>query len=105
MSSEVDERKAQARSLFNRLAPDYDVAGPGCFAYFGEQLVQAVGIDSGQQVLDVACGRGAVLLPAAQRTGPSGRAVGIDLSDEMVSATLVEARGRGLAVEASLMDA
>jgi ubiquinone/menaquinone biosynthesis C-methylase UbiE len=101
----VEERKAQARSLFNWLAPDYDVAGPGCFAYFGEQLVQAVGIGPGQQVLDVACGRGAVLLPAAQRTGPSGRAVGIDLSDQMVSATLAEARGRGLAVEASLMDA
>lgn len=36
-------------------------------------------------MLDVGCGRGATLLPAAERVGPEGRVLGIDLSSEMVS--------------------
>ena len=35
-------------------------------------------------MLDVGCGRGATLLPASVAVGPTGRVVGIDLSEEMV---------------------
>jgi SAM-dependent methyltransferase len=35
-------------------------------------------------VLDVACGHGAALIPAAQRVGPRGQIIGIDLSGGMV---------------------
>jgi ubiquinone/menaquinone biosynthesis C-methylase UbiE len=35
-------------------------------------------------VLDVATGNGAVLLAAAQRVGPSGQVIGVDLSNEML---------------------
>ncbi len=41
-------------------------------------------IDSGESVLDVGCGAGVDTLVAAAKTGPGGRAVGIDLVPEML---------------------
>lgn len=82
MSTDTHGRKTQVRAIFDRLAPDYDTAGPACFAYFGRRLVEATGIASGQRVLDVACGPGAVLWPAAELVMPAGEVVGIDLSEE-----------------------
>jgi SAM-dependent methyltransferase len=52
--------------------------------HFGKRLVDLAGVHAGDAVLDVGCGRGAVLLPAAEQVGPSGRAVGVDLSPELV---------------------
>ena len=71
MTDGPETRKAQMAANFSRLAPDYDAAG--CFAYFGQHLVEIVGIEPGQRVLDVASGRGAVLFPAAERIGADSR--------------------------------
>ncbi|MBO0802236.1 MAG: class I SAM-dependent methyltransferase [Nocardiopsaceae bacterium] len=43
-----------------------------------EKLLEQLGLDGGEQVLDLGCGRGAVLLAAARRL-PDGMAHGIDL--------------------------
>jgi ubiquinone/menaquinone biosynthesis C-methylase UbiE len=40
----------------------------------------------GQQVLDIACGTGLVSFEAARAVGPTGRVLGIDLSERMVAA-------------------
>lgn len=103
MANPVD-RKAQTRAQFNALAADYD-AGPGCFAHFGRRLVAAAGVGAGQHVLDVATGRGAVLLPAAEAIGRTGRIVGIDLADEMARATSAEAAQRNLNAQVDVGDA
>jgi ubiquinone/menaquinone biosynthesis C-methylase UbiE len=105
MTDETEQRKAQTRATFNRLAADYDAAGVGCFAYFGRQLVQDVGVKRGQSVLDVATGRGAILLPAAELVGPEGRVVGIDLAEAMVEASRLEIAARGVAADVRVMDA
>lgn len=39
----------------------------------------------GERLLDVACGTGAVTLPAAQRIGPTGRVIGLDPSPEALT--------------------
>jgi ubiquinone/menaquinone biosynthesis C-methylase UbiE len=88
---------------FSRLAPDYDFAG--CFVHFGRRLVETVGVEAGQRVLDVASGRGAVLFPAAERVGPGGHVEGIDLAEGMVAATNADAERRGVAARVRLMDA
>jgi O-methyltransferase / aklanonic acid methyltransferase len=105
MSIDANARKAQVRAMFDRLAPEYDAVGPACFTYFGQRLVEEAAVGHGQRVLDVACGRGAVLFPAAQRVGAAGEVIGIDLAEEMVRATNIEARRRGLSVSARVMDA
>jgi O-methyltransferase/aklanonic acid methyltransferase len=98
-----EARKAQVAQQFSRAAPLYDSAG--CFVHFGRRLVETVGVEPGQRVLDVASGRGAVLFPAAERVGPSGHAEGIDLAEGMVAAVNADAERRGLAARVRLMDA
>jgi hypothetical protein len=84
VSESAETQKSRTQAVFNSLAPDYDVHGPGNFAHFGRRLVEVVGVEPGHQVLDVATGRGAVLFPAAQHAGSTGRVVGIDLADTML---------------------
>jgi ubiquinone/menaquinone biosynthesis C-methylase UbiE len=47
-------------------------------------LISYAGLRSGNRVLDVACGTGAVTMAAAARIGSSGRIVGLDISPEML---------------------
>jgi ubiquinone/menaquinone biosynthesis C-methylase UbiE len=96
--------KSMIRGFFNTVAPDYD-AGPGVFAHFGQRLADAAGIESGQRVLDVASGRGAVLFPAAGRAGAAGEVIGIDLAEEMARVANAEAERRGVAARVKVMDA
>ncbi|WP_407939501.1 class I SAM-dependent methyltransferase [Nocardia terrae] len=42
-------------------------------------VLDRLGLEEGQRVLDLGCGRGAVLLAVAARVGSHGRAVGVDL--------------------------
>lgn len=43
------------------------------------------GVRPGQTVLDLGCGAGLDLLLAAQRVGPAGRVIGVDMSIEMLT--------------------
>lgn len=76
---------ALVAGAFDRAAPTYDRAGVEFFAPFGERLVELAGIRAGERVLDVACGIGASLVPAARRVGAGGEAVGVDLAPGMVA--------------------
>jgi arsenite methyltransferase len=53
-------------------------------------------IEAGATVLDLGCGAGTDLLIAAQMTGPTGRAIGIDLTPSMVERARVGAAEMGL---------
>jgi ubiquinone/menaquinone biosynthesis C-methylase UbiE len=58
--------------------------------------VELAQLPPGATVLDVATGRGAVLFPAAERVGPQGSVIGIDLSRVMIRETGLEVQQRGL---------
>jgi len=62
---------------------------PAIFARWAADLVDLAGVRPGQRVLDVACGTGAVTRVAAERVGPTGRAVGLDLNPDMLGAARV----------------
>ncbi len=47
--------------------------------YFGLRLVELAAIVPGVRVLDVGCGDGSSLFPAAQATGPGGYVTGIEI--------------------------
>jgi arsenite methyltransferase len=53
-------------------------------------------IEPGQVVLDLGCGAGTDLLIAAQMTGPTGRAIGIDMTTAMLERTRTSAAEMGL---------
>ncbi|UMO99309.1 class I SAM-dependent methyltransferase [Amycolatopsis sp. EV170708-02-1] len=97
-------RQAMAR-LFDRTAETYDALGVDFFGTFAGELLDRVALLPGERVLDVGCGRGAVLFPAAERVGAGGSVLGIDLSAEMVERTAKDVEARGVNAEISLMDA
>jgi SAM-dependent methyltransferase len=53
-------------------------------------------IEPGQMVLDLGCGAGTDLLIAAQMVGPTGRAIGIDMTQTMLDRARQSAREMGL---------
>lgn len=50
----------------------------------------------GQHVLDLACGTGAITIPAAQIVGPSGKVFGIDISGDSLSIAKSKAEDEGI---------
>ncbi len=49
-------------------------------------VFEALGIQSGQSVLDLGCGAGHLVRDAALATGDTGRVIGLDASEEQISA-------------------
>ena len=104
MSLDSQSKKDTLRGVFTRSASSYERIR--YFPIFGEWLVATAQIPEGAQVLDVACGRGAVLFPAAERVGSGGHVIGIDLAEGMARETQLEIERRGLTqAEARQMDA
>jgi ubiquinone/menaquinone biosynthesis C-methylase UbiE len=97
--------QAHLAGAYDRAAPTYERAGIAQHAPFAERLAGMVLLGPGGKVLDVGCGAGGALLPAARRVGPTGEAIGIDLSPAMVQRTREAAAEAGLEqVEAEVMD-
>ena len=95
-----------AATLFSGRASTFGVGGVRRFPHFGRRLVETAGVSTGMHVLDVAMGRGALLFPAAELVGPTGRVIGTDLAPGMVQATAKDVEQRGLTnVEVRQMDA
>ena len=93
---DLAQRWQGVAGVFGRAAPTYDRVGTRYFSHFGHRLVELARIPSGADVLDVATGNGAVLLPAAKAVGPHGHVTGIDLSEAMVQEAAEEISRRGL---------
>ena len=63
-------------------------------------------VPQGAIVVDVGCGAGMDLLLSASRVGPSGAAIGVDMTDDMLERARAGARDAGLAnVDVRLGDA
>jgi O-methyltransferase / aklanonic acid methyltransferase len=104
MSLDSQDKKDTLRGVFTRSASSYERIR--YFPIFGEWLVEMAQIPEGAKILDVACGRGAVLFPAAEHVGSSGHVIGIDLADGMARETQREIERRELhQAEARQMDA
>ncbi|HVF14259.1 MAG TPA: methyltransferase domain-containing protein [Acidimicrobiales bacterium] len=85
----------EVAAVFGRAAATYDRVIP-FFAGFGSRLVEVAGLALGERVLDAGCGRGATLLPASVAVGASGRVVGVDLSEVMVTMLSGELAAAGI---------
>lgn len=82
--------KAEMKALFDRRAARYDVtanlfylAGFREFRY-RKKAVEALGLHSGDRVLEPGCGTGLNFSLIQRRIGPEGRIIGVDLSGAML---------------------
>ena len=66
---------------------------PALFADWAPHVVDMGDVTTGQSVLDVACGTGIVARTAAERVGPDGRVVGVDLNQAMLTVAERVCRG------------
>ncbi len=72
--------KGMIEQLFDGAADIYDCTGPSIFTRFGVRLAEHLSLAPGMRILDVATGKGAVLLPMARQVGSAGHVTGVDLS-------------------------
>ncbi len=100
----MDQRQ-QVAAVFDAAAPTYDRVGVEFFQPIAAGLVEQLAPVAGERVLDLGCGRGAVLLRLAAAVGRAGAATGLDLAPEMVAAATEEADRAGVRVRVLAGDA
>jgi ubiquinone/menaquinone biosynthesis C-methylase UbiE len=84
VSTESTDAKQRTAALFDRASATYEEVDVEFFGRWGRRLVELSGVRAGDRVLDVGCGSGAVLRPAAEAVGAAGRVTAIDLAAGMV---------------------
>ena len=87
---------ARAANAYNAASDHYDDPANSFWDRFGRRTVERLDLHPGSHVLDVCCGSGASAIPAAERTGPGGSVLGIDLAENLLQLAKTKARNLGL---------
>jgi ubiquinone/menaquinone biosynthesis C-methylase UbiE len=91
-----DEAAKQSRAVFDAAADHYDDEPLAYLTRFGRRSVEHARVGPGDRVLDVACGSGASALPAAEKVGPNGRVLAVDVSERLLALARAKAEQAGL---------
>lgn len=105
----------QAIGLFTEVDRTQD---PGFFTRFLDEgnnipdiraskpvILDGLHLRGGETVLDAGCGMGADVIEIAQRVGPTGRVIGIDVSEVMIAEAQRRTASLGLSIEVEVGDA
>jgi len=82
--------------VYDLAAEAYAKVQSELFSAVAERAAGLVNPQSGARVLDVATGNGGLALAAADRVGPSGEVIGVDISEEMLGVARRRAAGLNL---------
>jgi SAM-dependent methyltransferase len=95
----LDANAAQRR-YWNTVAGPRWVASPGFRERRNQEslalLLAHLGLNGGENVLEIGCGTGALTLPLAEAVGEHGRIVAVDISEPMLDAARQNIAERGL---------
>ena len=83
MSEETSLRRAER--VYAAAADHFTRPALAFWNHWGEETVRRAGVDEGQRVLDLCCGAGASLVPAAHAAGASGAVVGVDIAEPLLA--------------------
>jgi ubiquinone/menaquinone biosynthesis C-methylase UbiE len=92
----MDDAKRRAQETYDAAAEFFDEPALGFWDRFGRATVDRLQLRSGAIVLDACAGSGASALPAAERVGPSGKVVAVDLADKLLALARAKADRHGV---------
>ena len=82
---ELSEHKQKVARVYNLAAAGYDRPALRFFPIVAERLVDLARIRAGENVLDAGTGTGVAAFVAAEKVGPSGRVIGVDIGEEILN--------------------
>jgi ubiquinone/menaquinone biosynthesis C-methylase UbiE len=92
----MDDAKRRAQETYNAAAELFDDPALGFWDRFGRATVDRLKLRPGAFVLDACAGSGASALPAAERVGPSGKVLAVDLADNLLALARAKAERNGI---------
>ena len=96
MPTITEPAKLKAATAYNAASDHFDDEPLGFWKKYGERTIERLALRPGSRVLDVGCGTGASALAAADRVGPSGRVIGVDLAERLLEIAQQKAASRNL---------
>ena len=100
MSEEALDANAAQRRYWNTVAGPRWVATPGFRERRNQEstalLLRRLGLASGESVLEIGCGTGALTVPLATKVGERGQVVAVDISEPMLGAARQRVGEHGL---------
>jgi ubiquinone/menaquinone biosynthesis C-methylase UbiE len=88
--------QVQLEKTYNAAADHYDHPALSFWDRFGRRTFERLPLAPGMSILDVCCGMGGSALPAAERVGPRGQVVAVDLAQNLLDKGARRAVERGL---------
>jgi len=88
----TEQMQDKTKETKQKIIARYETESTGCCALGCGNTMDFLEIMPGEDILDLGCGRGEETLDAARQTGPSGMAMGLDLTTAMVEKARQNAR-------------
>ncbi len=98
----VNRSKEAARVSYNRLSSWYDVIAGSTEKKYRDWGLEKLSTQAGEKILEIGFGTGHCLVSIAKAVGPTGRVVGVDISDGMLAIARERLQKEGLAERADL---
>lgn len=86
----------RARDAYNAAADFYDDPALSFWELFGRRTIERLDLPPGAHVLDVAAGSGSSAIAAAERVGPTGSVLAVDLAERLLELADQKASARRL---------
>jgi demethylmenaquinone methyltransferase/2-methoxy-6-polyprenyl-1,4-benzoquinol methylase len=83
----VFQSKEETKAFYNKIAKVYDLLAEHSEQPMREIGLRMLGAKAGETILEIGFGTGHCLVELAQAVGPSGRVLGVDISESMLEHT------------------